>query len=233
MIITEQSVARCLYSPLSKSLKDDMLPKLPMIGGYKGGRGKIPVNDILEYLVLAFDIQSPLQRELKDYYTRKREAAKIAGFPLGADGKWRDDAQSIMIGTDKWFNGLLAGYLSLQATPEYMQLIIYLELLARKTRGILDGDIDDKTHVVVKSLTESIRELTDKVFGTAGEDEVQAARQALYAKAEEDRVRMRPEDIIGLLNEEGVLPSAWGYGDGYKVEPITFIGDTQPMTDGV
>ena len=210
-----------------------MLPKLQAISEYKKGKGGILINNILKYLILAFDIQSPLQREMKDYYARKREAAKIAEFPVGQDGKWREDAQSIMIGTDKWFNGLLAQYLSLQATPEYMQLIIYLELLARKTRGILDGDIDDKTHVVVKSLTESIRELTDKVFGTAGEDEVQAARQALYAKAEEDRVRMRPEDIIGLLNEEGVLPSEWGYGNGYGVEQITFIGDKQPMTDGV
>jgi hypothetical protein len=230
MVLNESVVSKCLYNPLSGNLKEEMLPKLPMIKEYKGGRGKIPIDSILKYLVLMYDVQSPLHREVKDYYGRKKESALYAEFPT-KDGRWRDDAQSILIGTDKWFNGLLAQYLSLQATPEYMQLVIYLELLARKTRGILDGDIDDKTHVIVKSLTESIRELTDKVFGTAGEDEVQAARQALYAKAEEDRVRMRPEDIIGLLNEEGILPSAWGYGEGYEVEQITFIGDAKPMTD--
>lgn len=233
MVLNESVVSKCLYNPLSGNLKEEMSPKLPMIKEYRGGKGKIPINNILKYLILMYDLQSPLHREVKDYYGRKKASAMAAEFPMGQDGKWRDDAQSILIGTDKWFNGLLAQYLSLQATPEYMQLIIYLELLARKTRGILDGDIDDKTHVVVKSLTESISELTSRVFGTAGEDEVQAARQALYAKAEDDRIRMRPEDVVNLMNENGELPSSWGYGDGYEVEQITFIGDTQPMTDGV
>lgn len=232
MVLNESVVSKCLYNPLSGNLKEEMSPKLPMIKEYRGGKGKIPVNNILKYLILAYDIQSPLQREFKDYYTKKKEAARASELPM-VDGKWRDDAQAIMIGTDTWFNGLLAQYLSLQATPEYMQLIIFLELLARRTRGILDGEIDDKTHVVVKSLTEAISELTNKVFGSAGEMEIQAARQALYAKAEDDRIRMRPEDVVNLMNETGELPSSWGYGDDYKVGQITFIGDTQPMTDGV
>lgn len=53
----------------------------------------------------------------------------------------------------------------------------------------------------------------------------------MYEQVEDERVRMRPEDIINLMNETGGLPAAWGYTSDYTVDDITFIGDKQPMTD--
>ena len=233
MVITEQLAFKCLYNPLSESLRDEMLPRMPMIVEYKKGKGKIPINDILRYVILVYDVQSPAQREVRDYYQRKRTCAQYVGFPTTPDGKWRDDAVAILIGTDEWFNSLMSRYLSLLALPEYTLLIALLELLARRTKKIFDGLDDDKTHTIINSLTEKIKELTNIIFGSGEIDEIQQARRALYAQAEDDRVKMRPEDIINLVNETGELPSAWGYGDGYKVEQITFLGDKQPMTDGV
>ena len=233
MNITAQSVSKCLYNPLSGDLKEEMSSKLPMIGEYKGGKGKIPINSLLKYVILMYDVQSPMQRETKEYYQRKRECAKVAEFPVGKDGKWRDDVVAILIGEDEWFNALVVKYLALLALPEYTQLIVYLELLARRTRKIFDGEDDDKTHTIINALTEKIKILTNVIFGSGVTDEIQQARRALYEQGEEDRVRMKPEDIINLMNEVGELPSAWGYGDGYEVEQITFLGDKQPMTDGV
>jgi hypothetical protein len=233
MVLNESVVSKCLYNPLSGTLKEEMLPKLPMIKEYKGGKGKIPINNILKYLILVYDVQSPMHREMKEFYQRKRECARICGFPSKPDGKWRDDAVAILIGTDEWFNSLMSRYLSLLALPEYTLLIALLELLARRTRRIFDGEDDDKTHTIVNALTEKITELTKKIFGSGETNEIQQARRALYEQAEDDRVRMRPEDIINLMNETGGLPASWGYGDGYEVEQIAFIGDKQPMTDGV
>lgn len=233
MIIAEQSASKCLYNPLSGNLRDEMIHKLPMIAEYKKGKGKIPINDILRYLILVYDVQSPAQREVRDYYQRKRTCAQHVGFPMTPDGKWREDALAILIGTDEWFNSLMSRYLSLLALPEYTLLIAFLELLARRTKKIFDGLEDDKTHTIINSLTEKIKELTNKIFGSGEIDEIQQARRALYEQAEDDRVRMRPEDIINLMNETGELPSSWGYGDDYEVEQIAFIGDTKPMTDGV
>ena len=233
MVLNESIVSKCLFNPLSGNLKEEMLPKLPMIKEYKGAKNKIPINNILKYLILVYDVQSPMHRETKEFYQRKRECARICDFPSKPDGKWRDDAVAILIGTDEWFNSLMSRYLSLLALPEYTLLIALLELLARRTRRIFDGEDDDKTHTIVNALTEKITELTKKIFGSGETDEIQQARRALYEQAEDDRVRMRPEDIINLMNENGELPSSWGYGDGYEVEQITFIGDTQPMTDGV
>lgn len=233
MVLNESIVSKCLFNPLSGNLKEEMSPKLPMVREYRGGKGKIPINNILKYLILMYDVQSPMHKETKEYYQRKRECARAAEFPVKPDGKWRDDAVAILVGEDEWFNSLVVRYLSLLALPEYTQLIVYLELLARRTRKIFDGDDDDKTHVVISALTDTIKKLTNKIFGSGETDEIQQARRALYEQAEDDRVRMRPEDIINLMNETGELPSSWGYGDDYKVEQITFIGDTQPMTDGV
>jgi len=231
MQITEQSVQKCLFSPLGDNLKDDMSAKLPMIKEYKGGKGKIPINDILRYLILMYDVQSPMHKECKEYYQRKRECAKVANFPTDKDGKWREDVVDILIGTNEWFNTLAVKYLALLALPEYTQLVVYLELLARRNKKIFDGEDDDKTHIVINSLTEKIKELTNKIFGSGVDDEIQQARRALYEQAEDERVRMRPEDIISLMNETGGLPAAWGYTSDYTVDEITFIGDKQPMTD--
>jgi len=230
-MITEQIVSKCLYDPLSGNLKEEMLPKLPLIKQYKGGKGKIPINSILKYVILMYDVQSPMHKETKEYYARKRACAIAAEFPTGKDGKWRDDVVAILIGEDEWFNALVVKYLALLALPEYTQLIVYLELLARRTRKIFDGEDDDKTHIIINALTEKIKELTNKIFGSGVTDEIQQARRALYEQAEDDRVRMRPEDIINLMNETGAIPGSWGYASDYSVEGITFIGDKQPMTD--
>jgi hypothetical protein len=205
-----------------------MSSKLSSIKEYKGAKNKIPINSILKYLILMYDVQSPMQRETKEYYQRKRECAKVAEFPL-KDGKWRDDVVAILIGENEWFNALVVKYLALLALPEYTQLIVYLELLARRTRKIFDGEDDDKTHIIINALTEKIKELTNKIFGSGVTDEIQQARRALYEQGEEDRVRMRPEDIINLMNETGELPALWGYG--IEMDKIEFIGDKQPMTD--
>jgi hypothetical protein len=231
MNITSQSVSKCLYDPLGDNLKDEMSSKLSMIAEYKGAKNKIPINSILKYLILMYDVQSPMHRETKEYYQRKRECARAAEFPVAKDGKWRDDAVAILIGENEWFNSLVVKYLALLALPEYTQLIVYLELLSRRTKKIFDGDDDDKTHTIINALTEKIKELTNKIFGSGETDEIQQARRALYEQAEEDRVRIRPEDIINMMNETGGLPASWGYTSDYTVDDIAFIGDKQPMTD--
>jgi hypothetical protein len=231
MVIVESSIQKCLFNPLSTDLKNEMLVKLPLIKEYKGGKNKIPINNLLKYVILMYDVQSPMHKETKEYYQRKRECAKAAGFPVGADGKWRDDVVGILIGEDEWFNDLVVRYLALLALPEYTQLVVYLELLARRTKKILDGEDDDKTHSIINALTEKIKELTNVIFGSGEIDEIQQARRALYEQAEEERVRMRPEDIINLMNETGGLPNSWGYTSDFTVDKLEFIGDKQPMTD--
>lgn len=231
MEITEGSIQKCLYSPLSNKLKEEMTPKLPIIKEYKGGKNKIPINSILKYVILMYDVQSPMHKETKEYYQRKRECARASGFPTGADGKWSDEASDILIGTNEWFNDLIVRYLALLALPEYTQLIVYLELLGKRTKMVFDGRDDDKTHSIINALTEKIKELTNTVFGSGETDEIQQARRALYEQAEDDRVRMRPEDIINMINETGGLPDSWSpYGELPKGK-VEFIGDKQPMTD--
>ena len=225
MLITPQLVSKCLYDPLSKDLAEEMSGKLPMISSYDG---ETPINSILKYLILMYDVQSPMHREVKEYYQRKRECAKAAGLPT-KEGKWREDVAELLIGKNEWFNEIVVRYLALLALPEYTQLIAYLELLARRTRSVFDGTDDDKTHTIINTLTEKIKELTNKIFGSGENDEIQQARRALYELAEEDRVRMRPEDVIALANESGI-PESWGYGD-FEMGKIAFIGDKQPMTD--
>ena len=46
---------------------------------------------------------------------------------------------------------------------------------------------------------------------------------------EEDKLKLKPESIVGILAEEGKLPDDWcPYGAGYMPEKSRFLGDEPP-----
>jgi hypothetical protein len=47
---------------------------------------------------------------------------------------------------------------------------------------------------------------------------------------EEDKLKLKPESVVGIIADEGKLPSDWcPYGDGYMPEKPKFLGDTEPF----
>jgi len=212
------------YDIHDKNLVEKIKKDIKVFDDYKG---EISLKKICQYIILAYDINSPMIREINNYMQRKNECAITVGFPRGKVG-WREDAEKMLIGIDKKFNSLIAAYISNLGLPLYTYLIGLLEIQAIKTKEILNVSIDQHTHKILKDVTESITAITNKLFGSGEYDEILAAKKALYEQSNLDKLMIRPEIIVKEIEEHGELPPDFNpYGD-FEVEKSKFIGDSEP-----
>jgi hypothetical protein len=78
----------------------------------------------------------------------------------------------------------------------------------------------------MQSVMENIEMRTNKIFGSGEEEELQRVKNLLYQRAEQDRYRMKPEDVVAIIEKDGDVPQDWNpYGVGYEVESLTFYQD--------
>jgi hypothetical protein len=104
-----------------------------------------------------------------------------------------------------------------------------MSLLSSETRKAISSKGNKDTIKIITETGDEIRRLTRIVFHSGEYDEITKARNALYAKAEKERLKLRPEDIVHAFSETGELPEEFNpYGSDYKVEKSKFIGDEEP-----
>ncbi|MFA5638691.1 MAG: hypothetical protein WC961_07425 [Anaerovoracaceae bacterium] len=224
-----------LYDPKSKGFAERIKADIPEFRVFRG-RGKILASSMFTYIILMYDINSPLWRDVPDYYERKYEAARIANFPSGEKKKeFNEYAEKILLGKDKYVNACAIAYVTQFALPEYTQLIAYTTLLASETNKIIAGRGGSGSTKIVEETGKKIRELQQVLFNAKGYDESKEMRMALYSRIEKDKLRLRPEEIIEDLTKDGELPDDFTpYKESVKTtnktlkENLKFIGDKPP-----
>ena len=225
MALKEIDSSKLLFDIKSSDFVDKLKEKIPEFASYKG---KIPEKKVFSWIVLMYDLNSPFWRDVGDYYERKRVIADLLEFPQ-KKGKWTDDAESILLGENEEVNAMIVEYIARFGMPEIYQLVAHLSLLSSETRKTISFKGDKNSIQIITATGEEIRRLTRVVFHSGDYDEITSARNALYAKAEKERLKLRPEDVVRLISEEGELPSEFNpYGD-YKIEKSKFIGDEEPV----
>jgi len=224
MTLQDIDGARFLYDPTSKDLVKKLQQAIPEFSSYKG---KIPILKVCQYVVLMYDPSSPLWRNVLDYYVRKSTCADMVGFPK-TKGQWSKDAEAILTGEDSQVNDMIVAYIAQMGMVEMYQLVAYLSLLSSETRKAIDYKGDKNSIDIITKTGDKIRELLKVVFRSGEYDEIAQVRKALYSRLEKERLRIRPEEIVSMISEEGVLPQEFNpYGD-YEVEKSKFIGDEEP-----
>jgi len=227
MTLSDITTDKTLFDIHSPTLVDDMSVVIPELSTFVS---EIPLIDICRYLVLMYDINSPMRKTIRMYYERKSKCAEILNFPTGKNG-WAPMVENMLIGGDDKFNALIASYISQMGLPEYTQLIAYLEIQKIKYMEIFSGKMSDKSDQILDRVTIAIGDITRKLFGTGQEEEVTMARKALYQRSAIDKSRYipTPETMVKLMESEGKLPEDCNpYPDNYEVEASTFLGDTDP-----
>lgn len=227
MTLQDIRTDKTMFDVHSPTLEEDMTNLLTDISTFVS---PIPIIDICRYIILMYDTNSPMLREVRLYYDRKAKCAEMLGFPT-KKGQWLPEVEAILIGKNDAFNNLVASYISNLGLPQYTQLVAYLEIHRLKTIEILSGKIGSNSDQILARVTDSIDEITRKLFGSGEEDEITIARKALYQRAQIDKSRIlpKPEDIVKILESDGTLPEDFNpYGEEYQVEKSTFIGDTNP-----
>jgi hypothetical protein len=227
MTLKDITTDKTFFDIHSPTLVEDITAALPEITPLLT---RDDINKLCQYVVLMYDFNSPMLREVRLFYERKARCAEIVELPT-TKGRWAKDVEDILTGQNIEFNAFVASYISNLGLPHYMQLVAYLEIQRIKTIEVFSGKISDKSDQILDRVTTMIAEITRKLFVSGDVDEVSLARKALYQKAQIDKARIipRPEDIVKILEADGVLPEDFNpYGEDYTVEKSTFLGDCSP-----
>ena len=222
---SEVDSSKLLYDIHSKTFVDDIRKGIPEFDAYKGDMDK----KVFQYIVLMYDLKTPMRVECPDYFQRKYVTASMVGFPKTKQG-FTETSEQILIGDNAEINHLIVVYLFQFSMPEYSALVAYESILANEMRKVMKGGNLKDSGKVVDDATKKIQELTRRVFRSGDYDENTDLRNALYARIEKEKTRLRPEQIIRDLTESGALPSEWcpyGEDEAEAVRNIkmTFKGD--------
>ena len=226
MRLKEQDYDRCWMNPYKPRFLKSIQEELPTFKAFENDKVVLGKKRVFTWIVFMFDPSSPWHVEVTKYYDRKRESAIEAGFDL-VGGKFEEPVENMLLGQNNDVNELVASFISRFANPEYTQLINLLQLQYHLTRDMMRGKYDQNTTKVLNFITEDINRLTRNLYGSGDVDELLEVRKALYKEAEGQRVRLNPENVVALIDENGGLPKDFNpYGD-YEVNELRFLGDGQ------
>jgi hypothetical protein len=223
--LAEIDSSKLLYDIHSKTFVDDIRKGVPEFEAYKGDMDK----KVFQYIVLMYDLKTVMRVECPDYFQRKYMTASMVGFPKTRQG-FTEASENILIGRDKEVNSLIVAYVFQFSMPEYSALVAYEAILASEMQKVMKGSNTKDSGKVVDDATKKIQELTRSVFRSGDYDENTELRNALYARIEKEKTRLRPEQIVRAYEETGALPNDWcpyGEEEAESVRNIkmSFIGD--------
>lgn len=219
---TDYDFSQCLFNPTIPNFVTS-IQTIPEFAKYDGD---LPKKKVFAWIVVMYDLNSPLRRTITNYYDRKKMSAELAGWAIGRNGEFDEPTTKMLLGGDDKVNVLIVAYLSMFSMPEYTQLVAYLNMQYGLTRDAMTDKFDHNTAKILDYVTVKIKDLTNEVFGSGQVSEMMQARRALYNMAERERIRLNPENIVKIMVEEGELPDDFSpYGKGYKPEKIKFVGD--------
>jgi hypothetical protein len=154
---------------------------------------------LLKFIVLQYDIQSPLRIEYSDYFKRKANAAMMAGFKRNAKtGKFKEEIADAMIGNNDVVNKMIVRYVMNFYNEDYLQLIIYWEMFGRFGREQFIKGISPQSVNALNNIKETISQLTEKIFG--GRETMELKKQ-LYRALDMEKENLHPDNIAKELSQ--------------------------------
>jgi hypothetical protein len=166
---------------------------------------KIPRKVFLTYVVLMYDPRSELIEKFPNFWSRKRIAAEIAGFPICRTGERKglfdEEEEAILLGGYRLLNRMCIRYCLLFHDIEYLTLISYLEIFIQETMRVMElNDTKDSKVLIanIDNLNIKIRQLSENVFGGR---ETEDMKKELYKLVINERLAIRPELIAKSLKD--------------------------------
>jgi len=214
------STQHYLFNPQAEDFVEE-LGKLPEFQF----ETKLSRRKLFTYITLMADPKSEIRTQYQHLGSRKREAAKCAGFEI-RQGKFPVEVEKILIGQHEGFNRAFVKYLSMTYNPVFVQIEVYRQLLHVVMQKALTGEAQFINKVA--DITDKLESLEKAVF--MGE-EVSLMRKALYKQSELQELDFTPEHIAIKLSEGEDLQEFSKYGEDYEVDKMHFIGDEEPKED--
>lgn len=79
-------------------------------------------NKVIRYMVLLYDIESPIKKKIPDYVRAKQVCAEIAGFTADEEGRFPENVDVILRCKSEEFNRMLVRYLRYFMSDTYTMI---------------------------------------------------------------------------------------------------------------
>ena len=217
------------FNPNSPKFLKTIIKEIPEFGKYHSDFARTDTGKtrLYSWIVIMYDLNTPLRREIKDMYKRKVYAGSLCGItPHAVTGKYRECFEDIFVGKDRDVNALIAKFISSFSSPEYTQLMAHAAIQYSMLEKIIAGRARKETQTMFDTATDKMKELEHVLYGSGERDETREAIRALYKQVAYDLSDMRPESVAKTMVEEGKLNDEWSpYEEGYEPGGISFVGD--------
>jgi hypothetical protein len=202
---------------------ENTVSKLESYDEFKEDFG-IEKSKVISYIILAYDLNTQLRKEVPYFNQRKIISAELSGFVKNKDGKFKDEYEKVLIGNNDKVNLAISKYIRLFASPKYLSLVYYWSILSAEFENVtkVNDSKDFKNTIAnIEKLETKINECIEFLFGG---NEVTDIRQALYESVEKENLKLRPENIaMAGDNELDEIIGDSPYGD-YKPSPLKYKG---------
>lgn len=158
-------------------------------------------NKLIRYIVLAFDINSPIREAYNDFHQQRVKAAIIAGFKLNKDDTFPEYIEEFLMSRNSTINFMVLQYISFHNNDEYTTWVTYREALNRQRQHLFIGDTEsEKTKDIMQNiefLQGKVTVLKERLMGTLQDERID---RSLYEFVESESLGISPEEIAELYN---------------------------------
>lgn len=219
MDLQKLDTSRFLYDPLDENL----LSKLTRFNEFKVNLTGISKKQVVQYIILMYDLQNEeVRAEYPFYPQRKLEVAKAVGL-ISEGKKATIKVENVLIGKNEDVNRMIVRYLTLFNNPDLLMLASMYAISVHLHVQSYSPDFGKSTITDLEKVNNSIKELTESVFG--GKDETEL-RQELYRSIEEQSLGIRPEEVAEALQKgEKPLGDYTPYNKEYLPDELKFLSD--------
>jgi hypothetical protein len=218
MDLHKLDTSKFLYNPLDQYI----VGKLSKFNEFKVELGTLPKQKVVQYIILMYDKNNDeVRAEYPFYPQRKLEVAKAVGLVSGK--KANKKVEDMLVGKIEKVNKMIVRYLTLFNDPDLLMLASYYSMYLHLNTQAYSPDYDKNTIVNIEKVNNSIKELTESIFG--GKDETEL-RQELYKSIEEESLGIRPEEIAEAISKgEKPLGNYTPYSGEYLPDNLKFLSD--------
>lgn len=196
MKITELDLSNLLYDPSSKKDIQRLQKENPNIFDmdlFENHKLCQFHECILRYIILVYDMRSPLHVTIKNHNERKVKAMLMSGLEADDLGKFNGEIeQALLYGKDSGVARMIVKYIYLFNSVDYSELMGMIEINSQILRKIHNDKTTKDTLAQLQTTSKRIKELTVAVFGGAETKEIE---EQLYEQLNMSRISFRPEMI--------------------------------------